>query len=71
MTPSAPAKPGSTSGRAANEFETLPLRELETRLDTSPDGLTQEEATRRLVTYGPNEIVEKTVNPLVDRKSVV
>ena len=41
------------------------MEELESRLDSSPDGLTQAEATRRLAQYGPNEIVEKTVNPLL------
>jgi H+-transporting ATPase len=33
--------------------------------ETPPDGLTQEEATRRLARYGYNEIPEKSVNPFL------
>jgi H+-transporting ATPase len=40
------------------------MAEVERRLGSSPGGLTQSEATKRLVQYGPNEIEEKRVNPL-------
>ncbi|WP_131116464.1 plasma-membrane proton-efflux P-type ATPase [Lichenihabitans psoromatis] len=51
--------------KAADDLKTLPLPEVENRLGSSPDGLTQSEADKRLTQYGPNEIAEKTVNPLL------
>ncbi len=45
-----------------DDLQTIPLDELEKRLATSPDGLTQDEAKKRLAQYGPNEIEEKKVN---------
>ena len=58
------ASSGSTTV-TADDLKTLPVAEVEKRLDSSPDGLTQEEAAKRLVQYGANEIVEKKANPLV------
>ena len=48
-----------------HELTTLPMPELEKRLQSSPEGLSQAEAQKRLARYGPNEIKEKTVNPLL------
>ena len=50
---------------AIDDLKTLPVAEVEKRLGSSPDGLTQVEAEKRLAQYGPNEIVEKKVNPLL------
>ena len=47
------------------ELKTLPMPELEKRLASSPNGLTQAEATKRLTQYGPNEIIEKKTNALL------
>ncbi|HUW06965.1 MAG TPA: plasma-membrane proton-efflux P-type ATPase [Williamwhitmania sp.] len=47
---------------AKNDLQSIPLDELEKRLASSPDGLTQDEAKKRLIQYGPNEIEEKKVN---------
>ncbi len=47
------------------DLKTLPVAEVEKRLSSSPDGLTQVEAEKRRARYGPNEIVEKQVNPLL------
>jgi len=55
--------PGPRPG-AADDGRSLPVAELEARLGSSPDGLTQVEADRRRTRYGPNEIVEKQANPL-------
>ncbi len=45
-----------------DELQTLPLRELQERLKSSPNGLTQAEAQQRLTQYGPNELTEKQTN---------
>jgi H+-transporting ATPase len=47
---------------AKNDLKTLPLPEVEKQLGTSPDGLSQAEAEKRLTQYGPNEIAEKKSN---------
>src|SRR5476651_460032 len=52
-----------TSATEANgDLKTLPLAEVEKKLESSPDGLTQAEAQKRLAQYGPNEIAEKKTN---------
>ncbi|MGA2090178.1 MAG: plasma-membrane proton-efflux P-type ATPase [Endomicrobiales bacterium] len=43
----------------------LPMQELQAKLGSSPEGLSQTEAQKRLAQYGPNEITEKKVNPLL------
>ena len=43
----------------------MPIAELEKKLGSSPDGLTQAEAQKRLTQYGPNEIEEKKTNPFL------
>jgi len=50
---------------ASDDLQHLSLFELEKKLNSSPQGLTQGEATSRLQQYGPNEIEEKEVNPLL------
>jgi H+-transporting ATPase len=48
-----------------DDLKTLPLVEVEKKLGSSPDGLTQAEAQKRLAQYGPNELVEKKTNLLL------
>ncbi|MEO6976142.1 MAG: plasma-membrane proton-efflux P-type ATPase [Gallionella sp.] len=48
-----------------DDLKSLPLAEVEKKLGSSPDGLTQAEAAKRLTQYGPNEIEEKKTNPLL------
>src|SRR5664280_2177686 len=50
---------------ANDDLKTLPIAEVEKRLGSSEDGLTQAEAEERLTQYGPNEIEEKKANPLL------
>ena len=45
-----------------DDLKSLPMPELEKKLGSSPDGLTQAEAEKRLSQYGPNEIEEKKTN---------
>ncbi len=59
-----PAKPGSKSD-AKDDLKTLPLPEVEKKLGSSPDGLSQAEAQKRLAQDGPNEIAEEKTNPLL------
>jgi H+-transporting ATPase len=57
--------PGSTRGSkpdAKDDLRSLPLAEVEKRLGFSADGLTQVEAQKRLIQYGPNELEEKKAN---------
>ncbi len=42
-----------------DDLKTLPMSEFQTKLASSPEGLTQEEAKKRLDKYGPNEIDRK------------
>jgi len=57
--------PDSTPGTKPNapaDLKTLPMPELQAKLGSSPDGLSQAEAQKRLTQYGPNEIEEKKTN---------
>ena len=55
------SEPGSKP-HAKDDLKTLPLAEVEKKLGSSPDGLSQAEAQKRLTQYGPNEIEEKKTN---------
>ncbi|MEH2058214.1 MAG: plasma-membrane proton-efflux P-type ATPase [Nostoc sp.] len=50
---------------AKDDLKTLPLPEVEKKLESSPDGLSQAQAKKRLTKYGPNEIEEKKTNPFL------
>ena len=66
--PDHPAAPQSRPGLkpvANDNLQTLPLAEVEKELGSSPDGLTQAEAQKRLTQYGPNEIAEKKTNEIL------
>jgi H+-transporting ATPase len=58
------SKPGSKPD-AKDALKTLPMPEVEKKLGSSPDGLTQAEAQKRLTQYGPNEIKEEKTNPIL------
>jgi H+-transporting ATPase len=58
------SKPGPKPN-AKDDLESLPMPELQARLGSSPDGLSQAEAQKRLTQYGPNEIEEKKINPFL------
>jgi H+-transporting ATPase len=63
--PKAPeSKPGSKPD-AKDDLKSLPMPELQAKLGSSPDGLSQAEAEKRLTQYGPNEIEEKKTNPFL------
>jgi H+-transporting ATPase len=50
---------------AKDDLKTLPLPEVEKKLASSPEGLSQAEAEKRLTQYGPNEIKEEKINPFL------
>ena len=56
------SKPHSQSDAKKGDLKTLPLAQVEKQLGSSPDGLTQAEAQKRLAQYGPNEIADKKTN---------
>ena len=64
MPEAAKSKSGSKPD-AKEDLKSLPLAEVEKRLASSPGGLTQAEAQKRLAQYGPNEIEEKKTNDLL------
>ncbi len=57
-------KPGSKPNAAdpKDDLKTLPMPEVEKKLGSSPKGLSQAEAQKRLAQYGPNQITEKKTN---------
>ena len=63
--PAAPQSRPDLNPVANDNLQTLPLAEVEKKLGSSPDGLTQAEAQKRLTQYGPNEIAEKKTNEIL------
>src|SRR5690606_25029550 len=55
-------KMGETKSEPKDDLKSLPLEEVEHKLNSSPDGLTQAEAEKRLAQYGPNELEVKKTN---------
>ena len=60
----AEGKPESTP-TAKDDLRSVSMPELQAKLGSSPDGLTEAEAQKRLTQYGPNEIEEKKANPFL------
>jgi H+-transporting ATPase len=58
------SKPGSKPN-SKDDLKSLPMPELQAKLGSSPDGLSQAEAQKRLTQYGPNEIEERKTNPFL------
>jgi len=63
--PKTPASKPGLNPDAKDDLKSLPMPELQAKLETSPDGLSQAEAQKRLAQYGPNEIEEKKTNPFL------
>src|SRR5271170_1621018 len=61
----APGSQPTSKPDAKDDLKSLPLPEVQKKLGSSPDGLSQAEATKRLTQYGPNEIAEKKTNALL------
>ena len=63
--PEAPKSDPGSKPVSKDNLQTLPLTEVEKKLGSSPDGLTEAEAQKRLAQYGPNEIAEKKTNEIL------
>ena len=63
--PKAPESKPGPKPNAKDDLKSLPMPELQAKLGSSPDGLSQAEAQQRLTQYGPNEIEEKKTNPFL------
>ena len=58
------AKSGVTPDQK-DDLKTIPLAEVQKKLESSPAGLSQAEANKRLAQYGPNELEAKKANELL------
>jgi H+-transporting ATPase len=63
--PKTPKSKQESNPESRDDLKSLSMAEMEKKLESSPDGLTQVEAQKRLTQYGPNEIEEKKTNPLL------
>jgi H+-transporting ATPase len=63
--PKAPESKPESKPDASDDLQSLSMPELQAKLGSSPDGLSQAEAEKRLAKYGPNEIEEKKTNPFL------
>ncbi|MFZ0634751.1 MAG: plasma-membrane proton-efflux P-type ATPase [Candidatus Acidiferrales bacterium] len=61
--PKSRSKPSASDPK--DDLKTLPLPEVEKKLGSSPNGLSQAEAKKRVAQYGSNEIAEKKTNAFV------
>ncbi|MDK2980001.1 MAG: H+-transporting ATPase [Chloroflexota bacterium] len=59
------SKNPSTKAPAQNDLRSLPLADVEKKLESSPNGLSQTEAQKRLTQYGPNKLEEKKTNAIL------
>ena len=61
----APQQGALPAPKTQNHLQTVAMPEVEKQLNSSKEGLTQDEAAKRLAEYGPNELAEKKSNPLL------
>jgi H+-transporting ATPase len=61
----APESRQNAKSNSKDDLKSLSVAEVEKKLQSSPDGLTQTEAEKRLAQYGPNEIEETKANPFL------
>jgi H+-transporting ATPase len=55
----------ASKSETKGDLKSLSMPELQAKLGSSPDGLSQAEAQKRLTQYGPNVIEEKKTNPFL------
>jgi H+-transporting ATPase len=64
-TPHVALSAAASTAEPSKGVKSAPIAEVEQQLRSSPQGLSQAEAARRLAQYGPNEIAEHKTNPLL------
>ena len=57
-------KPGAKP-KSKDDLKSIPMADLQTKLQSSPKGLSQDEAAKRLAQNGPNALKEVKVNPFL------
>ena len=63
--PKAPEAKRGSEPESNDDLKSLPMPVMQATLGSSPDGLSQAEAQKRLTHYGPNEIEEKKTHPFL------
>ena len=63
--PEAPEPKPGAKPEPKDDLKSLPMPEVMKRLNSSPDGLTDPEAKKRVGQYGANKIEEKKTNPFL------
>ena len=63
--PNAPESKSGSKPNTKDDLKSLSMPELQAQLGSSPDGLSQAEAQKRLAQYGPNEIKEEETSLLL------
>jgi H+-transporting ATPase len=51
--------------KSGDDLKSIPMADLQKKLGSSPDGLSQAEAQKRLAQYGPNAIAEEKTNEVL------
>jgi H+-transporting ATPase len=62
---SEPESKDGSKPESKEDLKSVTMPELQKKLGSSPDGLSQAEAKKRLTQYGPNEIAERKTNPFL------
>jgi len=62
---SEPESTDSSKPESKDDLKSVTMPELQKKLGSSPDGLSQAEAKKRLTQCGPNEIAERKTNPFL------
>jgi H+-transporting ATPase len=62
---SEPESKDGSKPESKDDLKSVTMPELQKKLGSSPDGLSQAEAKKRLTQYGPNEIAERKTNPFL------
>ena len=65
MQPKVQSERPNTKSKEKDDIKTLSMSELMKKFGTSSNGLTRDEAKKRLAQYGPNELEEKSTNLLL------